>query len=190
MRRSLPDKTTLCDAGFKNSITVLKKAIEGHGIEAHCPTEYPGLEQVYKRGWLQTEDVGDGLTIYSFPSLLHHRYETLRLLIIQIADTTYLAMLSNCFILMTMMASNSRLSKICALRPSPSSPPLFYSITAARAMWRPYCQMPQKLSLPTSFTAVCTRSQAENVPFMRNFRIHLKGELIFSSRGRDGPLKH
>ena len=190
MRRSLPRKSILCTPEFKDAVTVLKTAIEEHGVEAYGPTNCPGLEQVYKLGWLQTEVLDDDLIIYSFPSLLHHRYETPRLLIIQIADATYLAMPSNCFILIAMMVSNSRRSKICVLRPSPSSPPLFSSITAARAMWRPYCQTPQKLSLPTSFTAVCTRSQTENVPFIRNFRIHLKGELVFSSRGRDGPLKH
>lgn len=190
MQRSLPNKKILSQPHFKDATTILKKAVEEHGVEADYPTDYPGLEQVYKLGWLQAEALDDDLIIYSFPSLLHHRYETPPLLIFQIPDITYLAMSSDCFIPTAMMVSNLRRSKICALRPSPSSPPLFYSITAARAMWRPYCQMPQKLSLPASFTAVCTRSQTENAPFIRNIRIHRKGELIFSSRGRDGPLKH
>ena len=156
-----------------------------HQEPAEYPTDYPGLEPVYNLVWLQAEALDDDLIIYSFPILLHHRYETPPLLIFQIPDITYLAILSDCFIPTAMMVSNLRRSKICALRP-----PLFYSITAARGMWRPYCQMPQKLSLPTSFTAVCTRSQTENVPFIRNIRIHRKGELIVSSSGRDGPLKH
>jgi hypothetical protein len=78
----------------------------------------------------------------------------------------------------------------CALRLSASSPPQSFSIIAARAMWHSSCQALQKLSLPTSSITVCTRSRPENVPFTRNFRIHLKGGLIFSSRGRGEPLKH
>ena len=91
VRRPLPRKSILCKPEFKDAVTVLKKAIEEHGVETDSPTKYPGLEQVYKLGWLQTEALDDDLIIYSFPSLLHHRYETPRLLIIQIADATYLS---------------------------------------------------------------------------------------------------
>jgi hypothetical protein len=71
VQRSLP-KTSIMSEN-RHIITILKRAIEEHGIEAERSNKFPGLEEVFKLGWLQAVAMHDELTLYSFPSLLHHR---------------------------------------------------------------------------------------------------------------------
>jgi hypothetical protein len=57
----------------RHIITILKRTIEEHGIEAERSNKFTGLEEVFKLGWFQAQAVLEELTLYSFHSLLLHR---------------------------------------------------------------------------------------------------------------------
>jgi hypothetical protein len=56
-------------------VELLKRAVEKHGVEAHNPKDHPGLNDAYKKGYLQAIFTNDSLgrTLYAFPTALHHR---------------------------------------------------------------------------------------------------------------------
>ena len=58
--------------GLKQSYAIILHKI---GVEVFEPEDIPGLSVAYKNGYLHaTSTRGEGINLYYFPSLLHHRY--------------------------------------------------------------------------------------------------------------------
>jgi hypothetical protein len=47
-------------------VEILRRAVEKHGVEAHGPEAHPGLDDAYKRGYLQAIFTDEGRTLYAF----------------------------------------------------------------------------------------------------------------------------
>jgi hypothetical protein len=73
--RSVPDRSLLSKPCSNKLVEILRSAVEKHGVEAHDPEDYPGLDDAYKKGYLQAIFTDDSLgrTLYAFPTGLHHR---------------------------------------------------------------------------------------------------------------------
>jgi hypothetical protein len=48
--RSVPDRSLLSKPCSNELVEILRCAVEKHGVEAHDPEDYPGLDDVYKKG--------------------------------------------------------------------------------------------------------------------------------------------
>jgi len=72
--RSLPKRRDLQKPENGDLVELLRRAVENYGIEAFEPENIRGLEDAYRKGYLHaTSTHGEGINLYSFPSLLHHR---------------------------------------------------------------------------------------------------------------------
>lgn len=73
--RSVPNRSQLSEPCNNEMVELLKRAVEKHGVEAHSPKDHPGLNDAYKKGYLQAIFTNDSLgrTLYAFPTALHHR---------------------------------------------------------------------------------------------------------------------
>ncbi|KAF8540070.1 hypothetical protein BDD12DRAFT_835165 [Trichophaea hybrida] len=72
--RSLPTRSVLRDKRNEDLANTLKRAVQQHGVEAFRLEDDPGLQRAYKQGYLHAVyNADDGLTLYAFPSMLHHR---------------------------------------------------------------------------------------------------------------------
>ena len=75
VRRSIPAQGVLTDTTNADLVQSLKRAIVDHGIEAADPAEDSGLNKAYKLGFLHAafHDPANDRTLYTFPTILHHR---------------------------------------------------------------------------------------------------------------------
>jgi hypothetical protein len=74
VRRSLPTISVLRDIRNEDLVNTLKRAVQQHGVEVFKLEDDPGLQRAYKQGYLHAAYNADGgLTLYAFPSMLHHR---------------------------------------------------------------------------------------------------------------------